>query len=123
MPSIPLADAMIVWTPNTDLWRENHKAAPAGSIAVVEAPDDRGAFLRYPKSDCACNKDWQDGDTSYRIERLARLVGQLIEEEHLSPEHVGEAIRIIDMPEDEFAEALKKEQNRRREAKLAAPAD
>jgi hypothetical protein len=120
MPSIPLAEAMVVWTPDTELWRNSRNAAPAGSIAVVHWPDDRDAYQRYPKSDCAGSHDWHEGNVAYRLDRLAKLVGQLIEEEGLNPEHVSEALRAIDMPAISFGEALKREKQRRRLAAEAA---
>ena len=123
MPAIPLERAMVVWTPNTAPWQGMGNAAPAGSIAVVEWPDDRHAYTRYPKSDCAGTREWLDGSTEYRLERLARVVGQLLEEEHLNPRHVSQALRAIDLPQSQFAAALAVERERRRAQAAAQEED
>ena len=96
MPAIPLAEAMIVWTPRNELWLTEGNWAPAGSIAVVQWPDDRNAWTRYPSSAGACDRDWQEGDDNYRLQQLANLVGQWLDEQNMNPEHVAEALRAID---------------------------
>ncbi len=96
MPAIPLSKAMIVWTPNREPWTNTAEAAAPGSIAVVEHPDDRGAWTRYPCSVGACSTDWQEGNDEYRLQELANLVGQLIGADRMNPDHVIEALRAID---------------------------
>ena len=96
MPSIPLAEAMIVWTANREPWLDAPNAAPPGSIAVVHWPDDRSAWTRYPSSTGACDLDWRDGDDDYRLQRLANLVRQFAEQDNMNMEHVVEAFMAIE---------------------------
>jgi hypothetical protein len=114
MPAIPLKEAMIVWTPDSDLWRQNRRASPAGSIALVHWPEHKSAWTRFPKSDGACAADWQNGSDEYRMDRLARLVRQLLEQEGIPQEHVSQVLRGIEIPDpDYFSEALRRQAERR----------
>lgn len=96
MSSIPLAEAMIVWTANRQPWLNTRNAAPPGSIAVVHWPDDQGAWTRYPSSTGACDLDWRQGDDSYRFQRLANLIEQFSTLDNMNMEHVAEALKAID---------------------------
>lgn len=96
MPTIPLSEAMVVWTANRAPWLESRKSAPAGSIAVVHWPDETGAWGRYPSSVGACDQDWQEGDDNYRLQRLADLIGQLGARDNMNMEHVAEALKGIE---------------------------
>lgn len=95
MPAIPLAKAMIVWTPNREPWTTSNRVAPPGSIAVVHWPDDRGAWKRYPYSDGACGRGWDAGD-DYRLQRLAELLEQFLHRDNMNMEHVVEALQAIE---------------------------
>lgn len=96
MPAIPLANAMIVWTPNRGVWLTAKNCAPPGSIAVVHGPDDRNAWTRYPLSYGFCNADYQQGDDAYRLQRLADLLEQFKQQDNMDMSHVIEAFRAIE---------------------------
>ena len=96
MPTIPLKDAMIVWTANQDPWTKEGNWAPAGSIAVVHWPDDQNAWSRFPASYGACTGDYREGDDDYRLQSLANLVGQFRTEDGMNMEHVFEALSVIE---------------------------
>lgn len=85
-------DAMIVWTPNRDLWL----GRPAtGEIAVTTIPE-HPSLKRHPMSVGACDLNWRETDDEGRRELMQKYFTQMIHRDHLDETAVRSAIAEID---------------------------
>jgi hypothetical protein len=85
-------DAMIVWTPNRDIWKDN---PTAGQIVVTTIPE-ASALKAHPMSAGACDHGWKELDDGGRRDLLQRYFTQIIYRDFLEEAVVRKALSVID---------------------------
>jgi hypothetical protein len=87
-----LRDAMIVWTPDRDMW----KGRPtSGQIAVTSIPEAPPLKV-HPMSAGACDHDWQETDDAGRRKLLQRYFTQIIHADGIDENRAREALSVIE---------------------------
>jgi hypothetical protein len=87
-----LRDAMIVWTPNRDLWKGKASAGKIAVTAIPEAP----ALMTHPMSVGACDLNWREADDVGRRELLQRYFTQIIHRDNIDTDRAREALSAIE---------------------------
>jgi hypothetical protein len=86
-----LQDAMIVWTPNRDMWEGSPTAGQIAVTTIPEAP----ALKAHPMSAGACDLNWRKGDGAERRKLLQQYFTQIVHRDKLDEETVRQALSVI----------------------------
>src|SRR5882757_146321 len=87
-----LRDAMIVWTPDRDLWKGK---ATTGQIAVTSIPE-APPLKDHPMSVGACDHNWREADEAGRRKLLQRYFTQIVHRDGVDQNKVREALSAIE---------------------------
>jgi hypothetical protein len=87
-----IKDAMIVWTPNRDIWKDSPTSGQIAVTTIPEAP----ALNAHPMSTGACDHNWSETDDAGRHELLQRYFTQMIHRDRLDEAVVRRALSVID---------------------------
>ena len=87
-----LKDAMIVWTPNRDIWKES---PTSGQIAITTIPEHR-PLKQHPMSAGACDDNWREADAAGRRALLQRYFTQIVHRDGISEQVARQALSAIE---------------------------
>lgn len=93
LKDIPLAHAMVAWTPK----RDSSQHFRPGAIQIIEHPDERDSCQRLGLS-CAlaaCCYPWGGMDTAWQLKELLAIGWLVIFDDGLDPQAVHQAFLVI----------------------------
>ncbi len=85
-------DAMIVWTPNKELY---DNLPNKGQIAVTTIPEPN-ELKAHPMSVGACDHDWRETDDAGRRELMQRYFTSMIHRDNMDEDSVRNALSEIE---------------------------
>lgn len=86
-----LRDAMIVWTPDRDMWMGRPTSGQIAVTSIPEAPP----LKAHPMSVGACDR-WQEADDAGRRKLLQRYFTQIVHEDGIDQNRAREALSVIE---------------------------
>lgn len=87
-----LRDAMIVWTPDRDMWQGRPTSGQIAVTTIPEAPP----LKAHPMSVGACDLSWREADDAGRRKLLQRYFTQIVHRDGLDQNRAREALSVIE---------------------------
>jgi hypothetical protein len=87
-----LKDAMIVWTPDRDLWKDRPTSGQIAVTSIPEAP----ALKAHPMSAGACDANWREADDAGRRQLLQRYFTQIVHRDGVGEKQARQALSVIE---------------------------
>jgi len=87
-----LAETMIVWTPNREIWADRPLAGQVAATTIPERPELRA----HPMSVGACDLDWRETDDAGRRALLQKYFTQMIHRDNIDEATAREALSGIE---------------------------
>ncbi|MER9763704.1 hypothetical protein [Mesorhizobium sp. M0138] len=85
-------DALIVWTPNSDLYEGQ---ANRGRVVVTTMPQ-HPALAVHPMSAGSSNHDWNEADNAGRYNLLQEYFSTMIHDDHIDEQVARDALAAIE---------------------------
>lgn len=85
-------DALIVWTPNSDLYEGQ---ANKGKVVVTTMPENPSLAV-HPMSAGCSNHDWNEADNAGRYDLLQRYFSTMIHDDGIDEQDARKALTVIE---------------------------
>ena len=87
-----LRDAMIVWTPDRDMWKGQLRSGKIAVTKIPAAPSLADHFMSVG----ACDLSWREADDAGRRKRLQTYFTQIVHRDGIDENLAREALSVIE---------------------------